>query len=137
MESIAGPEELGEVIGTVGVDRLAFSLDLHQGRALTRSPGWRDLTNEKIAETVCAAGIQRLIVLDLARVGVGQGTGTESLCHRLHQAHPGVELVTGGGVVEVPQFRNLRRVGCSAVLVGSALHDGRLGAQQLQAAGLL
>jgi phosphoribosylformimino-5-aminoimidazole carboxamide ribotide isomerase len=65
-------------------------------------------------------------VLDLARVGEGGGTGTEELCARLASAHPEVELIAGGGVRGIADVRRLGEAGVAAVLVASALHEGRL-----------
>ena len=70
-----------------------------------------------------------LLVLDLARVGEGAGTGTEELCARLARTFPGVAISAGGGVRGVEDLERLRLCGVEAVLVASALHDGRLGRQ--------
>ncbi|HKB34931.1 MAG TPA: HisA/HisF-related TIM barrel protein, partial [Gemmataceae bacterium] len=59
-------------------------------------------------------------------VGAGSGTGTEELCRWLAEAYPGVEVAAGGGVHGPDDLRRLRTCGVRAVLVASALHDGRL-----------
>jgi phosphoribosylformimino-5-aminoimidazole carboxamide ribotide isomerase len=67
-----------------------------------------------------------LIVLDLARVGLGGGTGTEALSARLAEAYPDVEVFAGGGVRGSEDLHRLRACGAAGVLVASALHDRRL-----------
>jgi phosphoribosylformimino-5-aminoimidazole carboxamide ribotide isomerase len=67
-----------------------------------------------------------MIVLDLSRVGVGSGTGTEELCARLGSALPDVELIAGGGIRGPEDLRRLKKCGVGTALAASALHDGRL-----------
>jgi phosphoribosylformimino-5-aminoimidazole carboxamide ribotide isomerase len=49
----------------------------------------------------------------------------------LRDAYSQIELLTGGGVRNVGDLRHLAASGCDAVLVASALHDGRLTAADL------
>jgi phosphoribosylformimino-5-aminoimidazole carboxamide ribotide isomerase len=71
-------------------------------------------------------GISRLIVLDLARVGGGAGTGTDDLCRHIASTYPQVEVIAGGGVAGPADLGRLASAGVRGVLVASALHDGRL-----------
>jgi phosphoribosylformimino-5-aminoimidazole carboxamide ribotide isomerase len=67
-----------------------------------------------------------LILLDLARVGRGAGTGTERWVAPAKSMFPGVEIVAGGGIRNWDDVRRLEDAGADAVLVASALHDGTL-----------
>ena len=96
-----------------------FSIDLRDGRPLGR---WGDDVMA-IARTAVAAGARTLLVLDLARVGGGGGTGTEALCAALRAAHPGVELLAGGGVRNRDDLKRLAAAGVGAALVGTALRE--------------
>jgi phosphoribosylformimino-5-aminoimidazole carboxamide ribotide isomerase len=116
LETLAGPDEL-DALGDCAV----FSLDLKAGRPL----GWGD-DSWQVASTVIERGVRRLLVLDLAQVGEGRGTGTELLCKRLTSTYPKLELTAGGGVRGIDDLHRLRDCGVSAVLVASTLHDGRL-----------
>src|SRR5436189_130791 len=78
-----------------------------------------------------ALGVRRLLVLDLARVGMGRGTGTESLCAELAAAHPEVQVACGGGVRCRDDLVRLRDGGVRSVLLASALHDGLLSMHDL------
>jgi phosphoribosylformimino-5-aminoimidazole carboxamide ribotide isomerase len=90
------------------------------------APTWRGLDAEAIAARALDAGVRRLIVLDLARVGTGMGAGTEALCRRLRQLDGGLEITAGGGVRGPADLATLAASGCDAALVASALHDGRI-----------
>ena len=80
----------------------------------------------QIAAKALESGVRRLIVLDLADVGVGAGVGTGDLCRRLKNAYPHLQLTAGGGVRNIDDVRRLESCGVDYVLVASALHDGRI-----------
>jgi phosphoribosylformimino-5-aminoimidazole carboxamide ribotide isomerase len=124
LETITGPELLVRLLERCG-ERLVFSLDLKGGRPLTGTTRW-PLDPWTIAEAAVKVGVRRLLVLDLTQVGEGRGTGTEELCQRLARTYPMIEVSAGGGVRGVEDLRRLSECGVGAVLVASALHDGRL-----------
>jgi len=126
LESLADAGALRAMVERVGTDRFVFSLDLKVAAPLTKTPAWRELGAEAIASLALEAGVRRLIVLDLARVGTGTGAGTEALCRRLRQLDGEWEITAGGGVRGPADLAALADSGCDGALVASALHDGRL-----------
>jgi phosphoribosylformimino-5-aminoimidazole carboxamide ribotide isomerase len=130
LESLDSPATLAEIVLEVGSERLVFSLDLKAGRPLTKAEAWQGLSPEQIATIALRAGVRRMIVLDLARVGMGDGVGTEPLCRTLRCLAPELEIIAGGGVRSMADLDSLARAGCDAALVASALHDGRLDAAE-------
>lgn len=132
LESIRGPDELAAIVETVGTERLVFSLDLDNGkpRIATRVE-WPENDAHDIAARAIACGIKQILILDLARVGTDRGVGTEGLQRRLRTLHPTVEITAGGGIRAIDDVIQMRDLGVSAVLVGSAIHDGRIGPREL------
>jgi phosphoribosylformimino-5-aminoimidazole carboxamide ribotide isomerase len=126
LESLARREALAELLTLIGRERLVFSLDLRHGRPITRVSEWRDRDPVEIARDVFDFGVRSMVVLDLARVGVGAGVGTEALARSLRTMQPAVELIGGGGVRGADDLRSLAAAGYDAALVASALHDGRV-----------
>jgi phosphoribosylformimino-5-aminoimidazole carboxamide ribotide isomerase len=126
LETIAGPDFLEEIVETVGKKRAIFSLDLKDGLPLGNTAAWNRPEAWSIAVQAIELGVRRMIVLDLARVGKGKGLGTEDLCQQLSRNFPKVEIIAGGGVRNQQDLHRLQQCGVSAVLVASALHDGRL-----------
>jgi phosphoribosylformimino-5-aminoimidazole carboxamide ribotide isomerase len=131
LESVEGPAELERLVARIGAERAVFSLDMKGGRPLGRAELWQTADPWSIAQRAMTAGITRLIVLDLAQVGVGAGVGTEDLCRRLKIAYPNVQLTAGGGVRGIDDVRRLEECGVDFVLVASALHDGRITPREL------
>lgn len=135
LESVPDVEMLEQLWNHLGPERAVFSLDLKQGVPLTEAAPWQGLDPEQIASQAVEIGFRQIIVLDLAAVGMDQGTPVEALCQRLSSLHPDVKWISGGGVRGLSDLKRLADYGCSAALVASALHDGRLTADHvLQAA---
>jgi len=125
LETVRGPRELVRCCDELA-ERVVFSLDLKGGRLLGDTSPWRGSEAMTVADQAIGLGVRRLLILDLARVGEGQGTGTEDLCLALAARYPQVELAAGGGVRGLADLCRLRACGVSAALVASALHDGTL-----------
>jgi phosphoribosylformimino-5-aminoimidazole carboxamide ribotide isomerase len=130
LETIAGPATLEELCRR-HAERVVFSLDLKSGQPLGDVTAWQTTDPLAIAAKALSAGVRRLIVLDLAQVGTGRGTGTEALCSRL-ATDPTVEVYAGGGVREFNDLLRLQARGVRGALIASALHDGRLSRADLE-----
>ncbi|XZE52394.1 HisA/HisF-related TIM barrel protein [Planctomycetaceae bacterium SH139] len=103
-------------------NQIAVSLDLRGGRVLSQVAAWQDLETAQVAEQILAAGVNQLIVLDLASVGTDCGAGTQRLCQQLAEAHPRVRLIAGGGARGERDVRAWLSAGCTFVLSGTWLH---------------
>jgi phosphoribosylformimino-5-aminoimidazole carboxamide ribotide isomerase len=133
LESAQGPEALVSILDRIGPDRAILSLDMDDGEPrIAQEAEWSNVEAQPIAVDAIALGVRRLILLDLARVGTGRGTGTEDLLSGLRAACPAVEITVGGGIGEVEEAFRTRELGASAVLIGSAIHDGRIGRREVE-----
>lgn len=135
LESLRSAATLSQLSSALGTGRGVFSLDMKQGRPLTGIDEWASLSPLSIADLAIEAGFSCLIALDLASVGVGGGPSVTDLCRQLRERYPKIELISGGGVRQAGDVRALCDAGCDRVLVASALHDGSLTVNQLQAIG--
>ena len=125
LESLPSWDLLRTMHDLLGPERLIFSLDLKAGCPLTLWPEPLPEAEEFAAQAV-ACGVRRMIVLDLARVGSAAGAGSLDLCRAIHGRWPEVQLISGGGIRSNADLQALADAGCTAALVGSALHDGEL-----------
>ena len=130
LETVRGPEALAGIVAEAG-DQVVFSLDLHRGRPIVETgPAWKTDRAGEIAARAIDEGVRRLILLDLARVGTGRGIATLDL--PAGWPGRGVEWIVGGGISGAEEVRALDRAGVHGVLVGSALHDGRITRRNLE-----
>jgi phosphoribosylformimino-5-aminoimidazole carboxamide ribotide isomerase len=129
LETVAGPHVLARICQSIAGQTI-FSLDLHSGQPVRASGSWKNET-WAILEQAIDAGVRAVLLLDLARVGVRSGTGTEALCARLVHTFPDVEVLAGGGIRDVCDLRRLEILGVKAALMATALHDGSVTAADL------
>jgi HisA/HisF family protein len=132
LETLESWTALHEICSGIGGERVAFSLDLRCGEPLTRGTG-PSTSAADIASRAVEAGVQSMIVIDLARVGTGAGLDLD-LVARVREAVPQAMLLAGGGVRGFEDLERLAGAGCDGVLVATALHDGQLGAADVAAA---
>ncbi|MEM7222818.1 MAG: HisA/HisF-related TIM barrel protein [Pseudomonadota bacterium] len=105
-----------------GMQRLALSLDFRDGAFLGPPKLFRD----------AALWPRDVIVMTLARVGGTLGPDLESLIEIRRRA-PERRIYGAGGVRDGKDLKALAAAGAAGVLVASALHDGRLGPEDLRA----
>ena len=135
LETLPSFDVLSNVCAAIGSDRVAFSLDLRNGRPVLTNGARREGAHspEAIAKLAVLAGVTTVIVIDLARVGTGRGLDVD-LLSAIHSAEPQLNLVAGGGVGGWDDLVNVAKAGCSAALVATALHDGRITAAEISEA---
>ncbi|EAQ78095.1 phosphoribosylformimino-5-aminoimidazole carboxamide ribotide isomerase related protein [Blastopirellula marina DSM 3645] len=120
LETLRRWEDLEQIAAEFG-DDVTFSLDLRHGRPL-RIVG-AAIRPEEVAQRAFECGVRRIVLLDLAHIGQGRGTGTEMLCRELSTQLAGVEWITGGGMQTSADIAAQLAIGASRVLVSSALHE--------------
>jgi phosphoribosylformimino-5-aminoimidazole carboxamide ribotide isomerase len=131
LETVAGPRVLAALCKD-HVARIVFSLDLRQGVPISDVGEWRNSNPRDIADQAIQHGARRILLLDVARVGMSAGTGTDVLARELIAAYPDVEVAVGGGVRDAMDLHRFKEMGVHAALVASALHDGRIGREDLR-----
>ena len=129
LETLDSPDALSEIIELAEPSRVVFSLDLRDGTPLG---DWGTNDPVDVARRAVNAGAQRILVLDLARVGTDQGLQTDKLCKRIRYHDPNVALSVGGGVRGMKDLERLVEMGIASVLVASAIHQGRIGREECQ-----
>ncbi len=131
---VVGLETLpSAVTRAVGAAHVVFSLDLRDGVPIVRPGAAHHGSVVELARAAVDAGATTLLVLDVARVGSGRGVDSR-LVEALRRGHPAVRLLAGGGVARAREIARLADLGVDGVLVATALHDGRLGRADIDAA---
>jgi phosphoribosylformimino-5-aminoimidazole carboxamide ribotide isomerase len=131
LETLEGPQELMRLVEQYGSSRVVFSLDLLEGRPLGQTGKWRQADPFAIAQEAMEMGCTELILLDIAQVGTARGVSTLPLCAAIRRAYPLATLYTGGGIRGRDDLRGLDQSIVDGVLIASALHNGSLGAADL------
>jgi HisA/HisF family protein len=103
----------------------ALSVDLRDGRLISRDPALAGRGPIAAAPLAAALGVRELLVIDLARVGSGAGPPVRAVAE-LAAALPGLDIYAGGGVRGDDDLRALESAGATGALVATALHEGRV-----------
>ena len=133
LETLRSWDALAEICGVLGGARIAFSLDLRDGQLLGGDSVSRGESAHAAAARAADAGVASIIVIDIARVGTGEGIDVR-LIAGVRDAAPHATLLAGGGVRGIDDLARLRDAGCDGALVATALHDGRIGVHEIAAA---
>ena len=131
-ESLPGAEALHRLCTDLPDAPLVLSLDLRDGRVLSPDPALAGLDPVDALARLTDAGAREAIVLDLARVGSGEGPDATLLAD-LHARLPDIALLAGGGVRHAGDLHALAAAGAAGALVATALHAGAIDAGDLRA----
>ncbi len=131
-ETLERLEALEAMLACLPRSAVVFSVDVRNGRVLSRCETLRGATPAAVAGRVAALGVPTLIALELQRVGTGAGPDLE-LLHAVKTSAPMVALLAGGGVRGVDDLSVLADLGCAGALVGTAVASGALTPAALEA----
>jgi len=136
METLRSFAMLADIVTTVGANRVVFSLDLQLGTPILH-PLMDDAAGAApdpltLAAQAADAGVTSIVVLDLGRVGTGAGVDL-GLLENLRRRHPAARLFAGGGILTRKDLERMEDAGCDGALVASAVHAGRITAEDVAA----
>ena len=131
-ESLPGAAAFRRLRAELPDAALVLSLDHRGGRLLPPDPALDGSAAADALARLAEAGAREVIVLDLMRVGSGEGPDV-TLLGELHDRFPEIELLAGGGVRHAADLRALAAAGASGALVATALHRGAIAAGELRA----
>jgi phosphoribosylformimino-5-aminoimidazole carboxamide ribotide isomerase len=96
--------------------------------------GWLENTNIIIFDFLKKnqiAGIKNVFCTDISKDGLLQGASVE-LYKKIIDQFPDINLIASGGVSSVNDLDELRFIGCSGVIVGKAIYEGRITLRDLK-----
>jgi phosphoribosylformimino-5-aminoimidazole carboxamide ribotide isomerase len=126
---------VAEAVESLGSDKVMLSLDLMGNQVISGFKLGRLEEPITFLRELEALGVSQIIVLDLQKVGSGEGTNLAFLKEALRNIK--AKLLVGGGIRDVKDLTELKRLGVFGVLVATALHSGKISPKNLKQAGLL
>lgn len=136
--AVREPEIVRAALARFGAERIVVGIDAREGRVATH--GWREtsqLSAVELAQTMAAAGVQRVVYTDISRDGMLTGVNVAATAELAERADLGV--IASGGVSGLEDIRQLleraRTVRIEGVISGQAIYSGALNlAEALQVA---
>jgi phosphoribosylformimino-5-aminoimidazole carboxamide ribotide isomerase len=129
--AVKSPDEFRVWVETYGSQKFLLGADVRGGCLAV--DGWQTATDLEVTRFLsgCAnVGIRSTFVTDVAKDGLLQGPSIE-LYRRILTAVPQMNLIASGGVSGVKDIVELVRIGCSGVIVGKAIYEGRITLDEL------
>jgi len=124
-----------EAVKSLGKERVVVSLDLKADKVLSGFELGKFSNPLDLLQEFQGMGVEQVILLDLARVGSGEGVNMPLLKEMIENRK--VKMFVGGGVRDIKDLVELKNVGVFGVLVATALHSGRISLEELRRSGLL
>ena len=134
-ETLQKKSFVADAVRAFGSARVVVSLDLKGDKILVKA-GFNGCCDPLcLLQDFKKMGVSQVIVLDLTRVGSGEGVNINFLNRVI--AEVGVDVYVGGGVRGIDDLVELQRLGVKGVLVATALHSGKIKVEELKREGLL
>jgi phosphoribosylformimino-5-aminoimidazole carboxamide ribotide isomerase len=134
-ETLQNTDFVREAVEALGSDCVVVSLDMMDGKVLSRLNPAVSVQPMALLRTFQELGVNQVILLDLSRVGSGEGVNLPWLKEALSGLD--MKVFVGGGVRGIKDLVALRNLGASGVLLATALHSGKISPDELQRQSLL
>ena len=134
-ETLTNINFVEEAIKCLGRERVVVSLDLVDGEVASKFELGKFRDPVTLSREFQEMGVAKIIMLDLARVGSGEGVNLPILKNVMRNIV--INVIVGGGVRDVKDLVELQNLGVFGVLLATALHSGRISLEELRQAGLL
>lgn len=115
-----------------GASKILLGADVRDENIMIN--GWQQSTNINIINyisTYINKGIHQIFCTDISKDGLLHGTSID-LYKKILNAFPSLSLLASGGVSSIDDVDELNIIGCSGVIIGKALYEGKIELNQLK-----
>jgi phosphoribosylformimino-5-aminoimidazole carboxamide ribotide isomerase len=115
-----------------GSEKILLGADV-KGKNLAIN-GWQTETEIEILaflKEYVAKGVTQAFVTDISKDGLLQGSSNELYAEILREI-PELKLIASGGVSRIEDITELEKIGCSGVIVGKAIYEGKINLEDLR-----
>lgn len=126
------PELVEEWIKKYGALKILLGADVKNENIMIS--GWQQAANIHIIDYISAyinRGVGRIFCTDISKDGLLQGASID-LYKKIVKAFPQLHLIASGGVKSVDDIEQLNAIGCSGVIIGKALYEGKIQLHELK-----
>ena len=130
--AVKQPGLVEEWITFFGASKILLGADVKDENIMIS--GWLQSANINIINYISAyiiKGIKTIFCTDISKDGLLQGTSI-SLYKKILTEFPQLNLIASGGVTDIDDVDELYAIGCSGVIIGKALYEGKIQLTQLK-----
>jgi phosphoribosylformimino-5-aminoimidazole carboxamide ribotide isomerase len=110
--------------------RIVVSIDQIDGKVMVK--GWKESTRISVADAISqfsAISIDEFLLTSIERDGTLQGPDVKTLAEAAKYAR----IIASGGVARIEDIVKVRSSGCSSVILGKAIYDGKVSIGRVKA----
>jgi phosphoribosylformimino-5-aminoimidazole carboxamide ribotide isomerase len=111
-------------------DRVTISVDQMGGMVMVK--GWKESTGTTVADAISqflAVGVDEFLLTSIDRDGTLQGPDIKTLA----DAAVSARIIASGGISSIEDVIKIRSAGCSSVIIGKAMYDGKVSIEKVKA----
>jgi phosphoribosylformimino-5-aminoimidazole carboxamide ribotide isomerase len=130
--AVKQPELVENWIKQFGASKILLGADVKDENIMIH--GWQQSANINIINyisTYITKAINQIFCTDISKDGLLQGTSID-LYKKILNAFPQLNLIASGGVTSVDDIEQLNAIGCSGVIIGKALYEGKIKLHELK-----
>lgn len=124
--AVKQPELVEIWILQFGTEKVLLGADVKDENIMIS--GWLQSADINIIDYISAyinKGIKNIFCTDISKDGLLQGASV-NLYKKILNAFPQLNLIASGGVSVIEDVEELNAIGCSGVIIGKALYEGRI-----------
>lgn len=110
--------------------RIVVSIDQIDNNVMVK--GWKESTGLKVSEAISrfeSMGVDEFLLTSIDRDGTLQGPDIRVLA----EAASSARIIASGGIASVEDIVKVRSAGCSSVILGKAMYDGKVSIERVKA----
>jgi phosphoribosylformimino-5-aminoimidazole carboxamide ribotide isomerase len=113
--------------------RIVVSIDQVDGNVMVK--GWKESAGVKVQDAISKfseMGVEDFLLTSIDRDGTLAGADIKALAEAV-AASEKARIIASGGVASLEDAVRAKSVGCSAVILGKAMYDGRVSVERVKA----
>lgn len=110
--------------------RIVVSIDQIDNNVMVK--GWKESTGLKVSDAIsqfASMGVDEFLLTSIERDGTLQGPDIRVLA----EAASSARIIASGGIASVEDIVKVRSAGCSSVILGKAMYDGKVSIERVKA----
>ncbi|HEV8386817.1 MAG TPA: 1-(5-phosphoribosyl)-5-[(5-phosphoribosylamino)methylideneamino]imidazole-4-carboxamide isomerase [Nitrososphaera sp.] len=111
--------------------RIIISIDQSGGNVMVK--GWKESAGVKVADAISqfkSIGIEEFLLTSIERDGTLGGPDIQTLADATRS---GSRIIASGGISSIEDVIKVRCAGCSSVILGKAMYDGKVSIERARA----
>ncbi len=107
------------------VEKIVISID--QNKGIIMIDGWRQPSGFRVIEAIkffMAKGVKEFLLTTVDRDGTLSGPDLDTLSYASNVN--GAKIIASGGISSIEDIIRVKNIGCSAVILGKSIYDGKI-----------